>query len=77
MPDNLCDTPIWTYVIYVIIFLVVAFVLFSFGILVCLARHERTQEQRLRTQEERYRACNRFCPECDAAMLEGGMWPGT
>lgn len=73
MPDNLCDTHFWTYVFYVLIFLVFAFVLFSFGKLVCIARHERTEEQRLRTREERYRACNRFCPDCDAAMYEEGM----
>ena len=73
MPDNVCDTPFWTYVFYVMIFLVIAFVLLTFAMMIFLARHERTEEQRLRTREERYRACNRFCPDCDGAMHEEGM----
>ena len=73
MHDSVCDTPFWTYVFYVVIFLVIAFVLLTFGMMVCLARHERTEEQRLRTREERYRASNRFCPHCDGAMDEEGM----
>ena len=75
MPEHLCDTSFWTYVFYVLVFLVIAFVLSGFAILVYLTQHERTKEQRLRALEERYKVCNRFCPECDAAMYEEGMRP--
>lgn len=73
--DIPCGTHFWTYVFYVIVLLVIAVSFLTLAMLVYFARYEGAEEQRLRTREERYKACNRFCPDCDAVMYDAGMRP--